>query len=187
MKQITLPRAAIAGVLALSALPASAHPLTNAVSVTFSAGFMHPFTGLDHLLAMLGVGMWSTQQGKSAALPLAFLVMMLVGAVTGVAGLTIPGLEMGIAASVALTGVVIALATRLPGWASMTMVCAFALLHGNAHGHELPHFQSAAGFMVASTLLLVSGRLIGLVTAERVVRAAGAAIAATGVVLMGLN
>lgn len=188
MKNLDLPRAALLAIgLAVLALPAAAHPGHAADTLGFGAGFVHPFSGVDHLLAMLGVGLWSGQQRQNAAVPLVFLLMMLVGAVSGVAGLTIPGLEIGIAASVALTGVAIALATPAPAWAAMTLAAVFAVLHGNAHGHELPQLQSAAGFLIASALLLGAGRLAGRLLAGRVLRFSGALIATAALVLMGLN
>lgn len=188
MKHFTLPRAALLAVgLAVLASPAAAHPGHGVETLGFGAGFVHPFTGLDHLLAMLGIGIWSGQQRKSAGVPLAFLLMMLVGAISGVAGLTIPGLEIGIAASVALTGLAIALATPMPAWAAMALAAVFAVLHGNAHGHELPQLQSAAGFLIASALLLATGRVAGQLLAQRLLRVTGAVIATAGMVLMSLN
>lgn len=190
LKNLAVPRTALLAIgLAVLALPAAAHPghAHAADALGFGAGFVHPFTGVDHLLAMLGVGLWSGQQRKSAGVPLVFLLMMLVGAVSGVAGLTIPGLEIGIAASVALTGVAIALATPMPAGAAMALAAVFAVLHGNAHGHELPQLQSAAGFLIASALLLGTGRVVGQWLTGRVLRVGGALIATAGLVLMGLN
>jgi urease accessory protein len=102
----------------------------------FLSGFAHPLTGLDHLLAMLAVGVERAPAGRPW-LPLAFVGMLLVGVATGAAGLTVPGLETGIALTVALMGVLLAVAARLPA-APAVMIGVFALLHGNAHGHELP-------------------------------------------------
>ena len=172
--------------LSLLALPAMAHP-GHGEAVGFLAGLAHPFTGLDHLLAMLGVGIWGGQQRRGLAQPAIFLGMMLLGALAGMAGIGIHGLEMGIAATVALTGMAIALALSLPNWLGMSLVGIFAVVHGNAHGHELPAASAAFGFMLASAILLMTGRLIGQVMAERVVRVAGAAMTAAGLVLMGMN
>ncbi|MBB5368787.1 MULTISPECIES: HupE/UreJ family protein [unclassified Janthinobacterium] len=172
--------------LALVSLPAMAHP-GHDHGTGFLAGFIHPFTGIDHLLAMLGVGIWGAQQRRGLEQPLTFLAMMLIGALAGMAGLGLPGLEMGIAATVALTGLAIALALSMPGWLAMGLVGVFALAHGNAHGQELSALPATCGFMLASAILLLSGRFIGQMLAERVVRVAGAAITAVGLVLMGMN
>lgn len=172
--------------LSLLAMPAFAHP-GHGESLGFFDGLAHPFTGLDHLLAMLGLGLWGGQQRRSLAQPATFLGMMLVGALAGMAGLTVPGLETGIAATVALTGLAIALALSLPGWLATSLVGLFALAHGNAHGRELPSASAAVGFMLASAVLLMAGRLVGQVLAERMLRATGVAMTAAGVVLMGMN
>lgn len=181
-----LKHTAVLATFSLLALPAMAHP-GHGETAGFLAGFVHPFTGVDHLLAMLGVGIWGGQQRRSLAQPVTFLGMMLLGALAGMAGLGVPGLEMGIAATVALTGMAIALALALPAWLGMGLVGLFALAHGNAHGQELPAATAAFGFMLASSVLLLTGRLIGQVMAGRVVRVAGAAMTAAGLVLMGMN
>ncbi|WP_257572429.1 HupE/UreJ family protein [Janthinobacterium sp. UMAB-56] len=180
-----MKKTAAVATLCLLALPAMAHP-GHGESAGFLAGFAHPFTGIDHLLAMLGVGLWGGQQRRSLVQPATFLGMMLLGAVTGMAGLTVPGLETGIAATVALLGLAIALALALPNWLGMGIVGMFALAHGNAHGQELPAASAAFGFMLASATLLCAGRFIGQVLAERVLRLAGVALTAAGMVLMGL-
>ena len=181
-----LKHAGALAALSLVALPALAHP-GHGETAGFLAGFVHPLTGLDHLLAMLGVGIWGGQQRRGLAQPAIFLGMMLLGALAGMAGLGVPGLEMGIAATVALTGMAIALALSLPAWLGMGLVGLFALAHGNAHGQELPATSAAFGFMLASGVLLLTGRLIGQAMAERVVRVTGAAMTAAGLVLMGMN
>lgn len=181
-----LKHTAVLATFSLLALPAMAHP-GHGEAAGFLTGLVHPFTGIDHLLAMLGVGIWGGQQRRSLAQPVTFLGMMLLGALAGMAGLGVPGLEMGIAATVALTGMAIALALSLPAWLGVGLVGLFALAHGNAHGHELPAASAAFGFMLASSVLLLTGRLIGQVMAERVLRVAGAAMTAAGLVLMGMN
>ncbi|MYM25819.1 HupE-UreJ family metal transporter [Duganella sp. FT135W] len=169
--------------LALVSTAAFAHTGTGAHSHGFLSGFAHPFTGLDHLLAMLAVGAWSVRQPNAKWLPATFIGMLLVGVATGAAGFTVPGLETGIALTVALMGVLLAVAVRLPAAASTVMVGVFALLHGNAHGHELPQAASAVGLLVASALLVYGGKLLGRVSPALAVKASGAAIAATGVML----
>ncbi|MBE3025639.1 HupE-UreJ family metal transporter [Janthinobacterium sp. BJB1] len=178
-------KTAAAAALCLLALPAMAHP-GHGESAGLLAGFAHPFTGIDHLLAMLGVGLWGGQQRRGWRQPATFLGMMLLGALAGMAGLTVPGLETGIAATVALAGLAIALALALPNWLSLGLVGMFALAHGNAHGQELPVASAACGFLLASAMLLCAGCFTGQVLAGRVLRLAGVAITAAGVVLMGL-
>ncbi|HJV01718.1 MAG TPA: HupE/UreJ family protein [Burkholderiaceae bacterium] len=173
----------LACALALACAPAVAHPAAAAHAHGFAAGFLHPFTGLDHVLAMLAVGIWSVRQPHARALPLAFLAMLFVGVVTGVAGLEIPELETGIALSVAVLGVLIFVAVRLPAAVGALMLAAFATLHGNAHGHEMPAVASAMGLLVGSALLLEAGRLLGRVSPALMLKLAGAMIAAAGVML----
>lgn len=167
---------------------ADAAPLLAATQASwtaaFQSGFLHPFTGFDHLLAMLSVGIWSARQPQGKALPPVFLGAMLLGALSGVAGATIPGLEAGIAATVVLAGVLIAMATRLPLWAGATLIAVFAVLHGNAHGYELPLAGSAFGFLAASGVLMLGGRWFGRAAELGMVRITGAGIAATGVLML---
>lgn len=138
--------------LCLVALPAAAHP-GHADMTSFAAGLMHPFTGLDHLLAMLGIGMWASKQQQPLAMPLTFIAMMALGAYAQI-GVAAP--ESWIAASVLLIGVLLA-AARLPAAVSIMVVAAFALLHGQAHGRELPGMSSGAGYLLASATLLLLG------------------------------
>lgn len=167
-----------------AAMPLAAGTEAGGWLDAFQTGFVHPFTGFDHLLAMLSVGIWSARQQQGAALPLVFLGAMLLGALSGVAGATIPGLEAGIAATVVLAGVLIAMAARLPLAAGAALIAAFAVLHGNAHGHELPLAGSAFGFLAASGALMLAGRWFGRAAGLGMVRITGAGIAATGVLMM---
>ncbi|WP_416771539.1 HupE/UreJ family protein [Pseudomonas sp. RHF3.3-3] len=157
------------------------------------AGISHPIGGLDHLLAMLAVGLWAAQQQGSArwALPCTFVGTMLVGGLLGFAGLELPALESGIAASVLALGLAVALAVRPPVSLAIVATALFALFHGVAHGLELPEMSSpwayAAGFVLATAAL--HGLGYGLVrilpqAAAPLVRLAGAASAATGVWLL---
>ncbi len=179
-----LTKPVLAGALALACLPAAAHPQAGPHVHGFMAGFIHPFTGIDHLLAMLGVGIWSARQSNGRALPLTFILMMLLGVLSGVAGLTIPGLETGIALTVALVGVLIAAAVRLPTGAGMALVGVFAVLHGNAHGHELPEAASALGLLTASALLVYAGRTLGRISPALLTKVSGAVIALAGVYMI---
>ncbi|MRT31983.1 HupE/UreJ family protein [Herbaspirillum sp. CAH-3] len=194
----TRARLGVLAVTALAAGTALAHPghpgSTMEASASMAAGFAHPFSGIDHLLAMLAVGLWAAQNKQRAlwVLPLAFPLMMVAGALLAFAGLQMPAVETGIAASVAVLGLLIAFAVRLPLWGSTLVVSVFAMFHGYAHGAELPHGSSAAlygaGFIAATALLHAAGLGIGLVagkqTADRVVRIGGVGIAAVGAYLL---
>jgi urease accessory protein len=173
--------------LALAALLspgyAQAHVQGGVWHSTAFAGLLHPLTGLDHLLAMLAVGIWSVRQ-SATLLPLGFIAAMLLGVLTGVAGLSIPGLETGIALTVALLGVLLAAALRLPPALAAAMVGVFAILHGNAHGHELPEVASTLGLMLSSAGLIYAGRVLGHKLPMPAVKWTGAAIAATGTMLL---
>lgn len=157
------------------------------------AGISHPVGGLDHLLAMLAVGLWAAQQQGAArwALPCTFVGTMLIGGVMGFAGLHLPALESGIAASVLALGLAVALAVRPPLSLAVAATALFALFHGVAHGLELPDMSSpwayAAGFVVATAALHSAGFAVVRVmprAAAPLVRLAGAASAANGVWLL---
>jgi urease accessory protein len=123
------------------------------------AGVAHPLLGLDHLLAMLAVGLWAAQQHGRArwALPLTFVASLLLGGVLGFAGVQLPLLETGIAGSVMALGLLVALAVRPSLALASGLTALFALAHGVAHGLELPELTSpwgyAAGFVVATAAL----------------------------------
>ena len=127
------------------------------------AGISHPLGGLDHLLAMLAVGLWAAQQQGAArwALPCTFVGTMLLGGVLGFEGLALPALESGIAASVLALGLAVALAIRPPVALAVAATAVFALFHGVAHGLELPDMTSpwayAAGFVGATAVLHAAG------------------------------
>ncbi len=162
----------------------------------FSAGFVHPFSGLDHILAMVAVGLWAAQMGGRAlwAVPLSFVVTMAVGGALGVAGVPLPGVELGIAGSVLVFGLLITVGARLPLAMGMALTALFALFHGYAHGAELVAGASAlaygAGFVVATAALHGLGLGAG-VTARgqlpgRAIRIGGGAIAGAGAYLLAL-
>ena len=157
------------------------------------AGISHPLGGLDHLLAMLAVGLWAAQQKGAArwALPCTFVATLLLGGLLGFEGLALPALESGIAASVLALGLAVALAVRPPLLMALGATALFALFHGVAHGLELPDMSSpwayAAGFVGATAVLHAAGYAVvrWLPTAAApLVRVAGAASAATGVWLL---
>jgi urease accessory protein len=191
-KNVTmLGRAALAAGLLAVTLPAAAHPGHGAES-GFVNGLLHPVTGVDHLLALLAVGLWSRQQRHGVVLAPTFLVLMALGAVSAGSRIVVPALELSIAASVLLLGVLAACAPALqrrvrPELAVVTVgACAF--LHGLAHGNELSGklsgelSSSGAGFLLASALVMLAGAL----PVERLRRALGAAIGAAGVWLVAL-
>jgi urease accessory protein len=154
-------------------------------------GFEHPFGGGDHLLAMLAVGMWGAVLGPPLVwlLPVTFPMLMVVGAMAALLGVTLPAIEPGVAASVIVLGAAIAALWRAPLPAAMAVVGFFGFLHGFAHGRELPSAALpaayATGFVLASGLLHGAGIGIGTVRAfprgDLALRIMGAAIAAAGV------
>lgn len=157
------------------------------------AGISHPLSGIDHLLAMLAVGLWAAQQKGAArwALPVTFVGTMLIGGLLGFEGFALPELESGIAASVFALGLAVALAVRPPLMVAVGATAAFALFHGVAHGLELPEMSSpwayAAGFVAATAALHAAGYAVVRFlpkAASPLVRVAGAVSAATGVWLM---
>ncbi len=129
-------------------------------------GFMHPLLGVDHLCAMLAVGLWAKQMGGRAVylVPLTFVSVMLLGGLIGMSGYQLPYVENGIMASLLVLGVLIAAAIRLPLYASTGLVGLFALFHGVTHGAEMPRdaggFDYALGFVMATSVLHLAG--IGL-------------------------
>jgi urease accessory protein len=149
-------------------------------------GLMHPFTGLDHLLAMVAVGLWAVQLGGRAlwALPLAFVVAMAGGSAIGMGGLNLPLVEPMILASALVLGALVAFSVRLPLLASVGVVALAAVFHGHAHGVEIPSgasgWMTAAGFISATGALHAAGLAGGLalqrLAKSRALRAAGAAI-----------
>lgn len=159
----------------------------------FGHGIWHPFSGLDHVCAMVAVGLWAAQMGGRSlwVVPLTFVGVMLMGGVLGMSGIGLPFAEYGIVASVLLLGVLIAAAIRLPLWLSSGMVGVFALFHGYAHGIEMPGSASALayafGFMLATAALHMSGLFFGSgmqrLAGKQAIPAAGAGIALFGVYL----
>lgn len=174
--------------LALFAGTASAHTGDHAV-VGFASGFAHPFLGLDHLLAMLAIGLWAAQQGGRAlwAVPAAFIVAMGLGGALVWTGGTLPQVETGIALSVLVLGLLIATRRQWAAPAGMALAAGFALFHGYAHGLEMPQAASpllyAMGFALATAALHAAG-IAGTLLGRHAVQWAGAAIAATGLALM---
>ena len=112
----------------------------------FASGFMHPILGWDHVAAMVAVGLWGAFLGRPAifVLPIVFPMVMAIGGALGVAGVPIPAVETGIAASAVVLGAMVAIAARPSIWVAAVIVGAFAVFHGHAHGTELPHESQCA-------------------------------------------
>ncbi len=190
------PRALAFALLACCAAAAHAHT-DDATSGGFLSGYIHPLTGLDHLLAMVAVGIWGASLGRPLvwALPITFPLLMVVGGVLGIAGIPVPHVELGIALSVIVLGLAILAAWRAAVPVAVVIIAVFGVLHGYAHGVELPSAAApaayAAGFVVSTGLLHLAGIAIG--TAQRLhrgpamLRGAGALIALTGVwIVLGM-
>lgn len=188
--KISFMQASVLLCLAMAVGPAAAHVSAMHSVNGFQAGFLHPLMGLDHLLAMLAVGIWAAQHQRPAIwlLPVAFPVMMAAGALLGVTGVLIPGVEAGIAASVLILGLLIATSVKLALPFSVSLIAVFAMMHGYAHGVELPLEAGAVsfglGFVLSSILLHAIGFGLTMVASRlmngRFIRYAGTSIAMMG-------
>jgi len=173
--------------------PAAAHTEVGVPGGLLS-GFLHPLTGLDHLVAMVAVGLWGAQLGKPGiwVLPICFPAVMALGGVLGILGVPLPATELVVALSALVLGFAVAMALRVPFWAAAAVVGVFAVFHGFAHGAEMPAAANAlaygVGFVVATGTLHAAGILIGVLTrwpaGAQAVRALGAAIAGLGGVFL---
>lgn len=166
---------------------AFAHTGHNVSGLT--AGLIHPFSGFDHLLAMVAVGLWAAQGGgqKVWLLPAAFMAMLAVGAGIAMQWQSLPLIEAGIAASVLALGLLIALSLQFPVALSVAVTALFGLMHGYAHGMELPESAApsayALGFLAATATLHLTGITVGILTRNRyafLTKLLGIAIAASG-------
>ena len=176
-----------------AASPTLAH--TGSVSGGFASGLSHPLFGLDHAVAMVAVGLWGAFLGAPAIfiLPVVFPLVMALGGVLGILGVPLPGVEIGIAVSATILGMMVALAARPPLWIAAAIVGAFAICHGHAHGAELPPGTDAvaysAGFVIATGALHLCGIVFGLLarwpTGRLAVRAGGGVIAIAGLMFLG--
>lgn len=168
--------------------PALAHEQAG-VAGGLVSGLLHPVTGIDHLIAMVAVGIWGAQLGAPAIwiLPITFPLVMAIGGVLGVLHVPLPMPEVMIAVSAVILGVAVAARLRLPFPAAALVVAVFAIFHGHAHGAELPRAANAlaygVGFVTATGLLHLCGIMIGTLTrwpAERIIQGLGAGIAVIG-------
>jgi urease accessory protein len=175
--------------LVLTASAVAAHT-GEAAGSGFVTGFMHPIFGWDHVAAIVAVGLWGAFLGAPAiwVLPIAFPLVMAFGGAMGVAGIPLPGIETGIAASALIIGLAVALSMRPPLWIAAVIVGIFAIFHGHAHGAEMPEAANplayAAGFVIATGVIHLTGIAIGLLarwpSGRVAVRAAGGVIALGG-------
>ncbi|MFV0475296.1 MAG: HupE/UreJ family protein [Pikeienuella sp.] len=173
-----------------TATAAAAHT-GDAAGGDFITGFLHPILGWDHVAAMVAVGLWGAFLGQPAIwlLPVTFPLVMALGGAMGVAGVPLPGIETGIAASALVIGLAVLTAARPPLAVAAVIVAFFAIFHGHAHGAEMPEAASpltyAAGFVIGTGLLHLCGIAFGLLTrsgaGRLAVRAAGGLIALAGV------
>ena len=155
-----------------------------------ASGLLHPVTGLDHLVAMVAVGLWGAQLGSPAIwlLPITFPLVMAFGGLLGLANVGLPFTEQAVALSAVVLGALILLRARPPLWIAALVVAYFAIFHGYAHGLELPQAANplayGLGFVIATGLLHLCGILIGTLTrwrfGEGVVRACGAVVGVVG-------
>jgi urease accessory protein len=175
--------------LALASTQAFAHS-EQGVAIDFWGGFTHPIFGLDHVIAMVAVGLWGAFLGAPAIwlLPMVFPLVMAVAGAAGVLGLPLRGVEAGIALSAIMLGAMVAAAAKPPLWVAALLVGAFAIFHGYAHGVELPIGADAIafsmGFVIATGMLHLAGIGFGALShwaAGRIaVRVAGLVIALIG-------
>lgn len=172
--------------LALAAVPsvAAAHPGGAEEHGAFLAGLLHPVTGLDHMAAMLAVGMWSAMTARRVwVAPLAFVLILMAGALLAQTGVAFPAVEPMIAASMLVIGLLLAARARLPEAGAALLTGAFALFHGAAHGQELSDTNALLGMVAGTALLHGLGICLGglmLRQGAGLSRAAGATVALTG-------
>ena len=191
----SVTRVAAAAILVAIPGAALAHPGHDAGG--FAHGLVHPLGGLDHVLTMVAVGLYAALLGGRALwlVPATFVGVMAIGGALGAAGYPLPYVETGIALSVIVLGLAVALRVSLPTLGAMALAGLFAIFHGHTHGAEMPLGVSgvtyAAGFMLATALLHGAGIAIGLVAGRlaehvgwRVAQAAGGAMALAGIALL---
>jgi urease accessory protein len=184
--------ALVVTILAL-AHPAQAHVDKNE-AMGFLSGLHHPISGLDHVLAMIAVGLWGAQLGSPAVwiLPVTFPMVMAFGGMLGLLGVPLPGIEVGIAASAIMLGIVVMWELKPHLAIAAVLIAFFAIFHGYAHGTELPPGENgllySMGFVIATGCLHLIGVSIGLVHrwawGQRLLRLTGGVVALAGVCFM---
>jgi urease accessory protein len=191
-----IPRGLVA---ALALFPTAAFAHTGAGATHgFLDGFSHPIGGVDHVLAMVTIGLFAFQLGGRAlwAVPATFVAAMGLGGLLGAAGFALPQVELGIALSVAALGTLVATGAKTPVAPAMALAGVFAVFHGHAHGSEMPAAASAlgygAGFLLATALLHATGLGLGFVAARisqsrgrLAFQATGSVIAVAGLAMLG--
>lgn len=188
------------GVMAFAPLAASAHVVAGSTH-GFLHGFSHPLGGIDHVLAMVAVGVFAAHLGGRALwlVPLAFVSVMALGGIAGMAGVALPFVQIGIGLSVVVLGLAVAFRLSIATLSAMSLVGLFAVFHGHAHGTEFheeagPALTYALGFVCATALLHTLGVALGIATGNpericgwRIIQVGGAAMAAAGVALLVLS
>ncbi|CAK0760407.1 Protein HupE [Gammaproteobacteria bacterium] len=160
----------------------------------FGEGLGHPWSGTDHMVAMVAVGIWAFQSGGKGvwAIPTSFVAMMLVGGILGFSGVRLPFVEQGIFMSILVFGILIAAAAQFPLLVSMMITGAFAIFHGHSHGTEIPAAVSglfySIGFIAATTALHLAGIAAAFAVSSQesrpvFIRFAGVAIALSVVII----
>jgi urease accessory protein len=159
---------------------------------SFMSGLLHPVLGLDHLLAMAAIGFWSVRQSTTMKniTPVFVVGGMILGAGIAFAGFAMPGVETGITFSVLVAGILIAALAKLPTAIGGTLVGAFMLFHGFAHGAEMPEGATLvaylAGFLITTLAITLVGRGLGslmLRADSRFSRGIGGVLAVAGAYL----
>jgi urease accessory protein len=187
-----IPAGAVAAILLAPAI-AMAHTGAVGHGSGIASGLIHPLFGLDHLLAMVAVGLWAAQQPRSGwLLPAGFVLGMMLGALLGLQGVAFAAAEPGIAGSVLVLGAAVLAGRHLPSALAVAATAVFGMFHGYAHGAEMPATAAplmyGAGFVLTTILLhasgLVGGRMLLASAAPMLLRLAGAAVAVSGAVLL---
>ena len=190
-RPVLLPEMPMAVMLLLASVaPAFAH-VQQGQAQGFLTGLNHPLAGLDHVLAMIAVGLWGAQLGQPAVwvLPVTFPMVMAFGGFIGLLGIPLPGVEIGIAFSAVLLGLMVAREAKPSLGVAGILVAGFAVCHGHAHGTALPPGQSgllySLGFVIATGGLHAVGIAVGAIhkwpTGRLALRFSGAAVALAGV------
>lgn len=189
-----LRRSAPIGLIVLCWVQVAHAHVQHGQSASFTTGLRHPISGVDHVVAMIAVGLWGAQLGAPAIwlLPVAFPMVMAMGGMIGLIGLPLPGTEIGIAASAILLGGAVLSEARPPMTVAAIVVAFFAVFHGYAHGAELPPGQNgllySMGFVMATGCLHAVGISVGLVHrwlwGRTLLRLAGGAVAVAGAFFM---